>query len=181
MKPLDQYAIPIRPLVVIERRIKRQLEGGFLAGLRYDREGTLKPTGATDLPFLQPLMFSYEEVLWGGAGKDTQRRGNTPVRTEGTLELLVCAQRVFGFFDNGDREPEAGIPNDLMGAYEWLEKVKDSIETSKSGDGDAFLHRTVMEPVTYTVRENYMSDLTLALLLEVKVITMGSVRGQRSP
>lgn len=172
------YPIPMRCITVIEKRIQKQMEaGGFLDGIKeYDREGRVDVLGSDSLPIIQPLQYTYNEEIWGGAAKTGQARGNTPLRAVGTLELFVGGRAEYGMFRRDDADDKG------TGIMEWIDKLKDSIEMKEDGvTADAFLGDTVMEPVSFQLGENYISNLTLALILEVRLTTVGYYRGERSP
>lgn len=175
---LDAYPVPVRPIVVIENRIQKSISdaNGLLKGVIYDREARIQPLGCDTLPFIQPVDYPYFERIFGGAARDGQHKGNTPLITEGVLSFFVASRREYGMVTR-----DATDPTDGVGVFQWCDRLKDVIETDEDGNVDAFLSGTVAKPVSFTVRNNYVSDLAYVVLLEVTLFSVPFYRGGRTP
>lgn len=172
------YPIPTRPIVVIENRIKESIADpdGLLYGVTYDREARIQPLAADTLPFIQPVDYPYSERIFGGAAREGDNVGNTPLITDGVLSLFVGARREYGMVIR-----DANNPADGKGVLQWANRLKDVIETDEFGNIDAFLSGTLAKPVSFVIRNNYVSELAFVVMLEVNLFTVPFYRGGRTP
>lgn len=146
----------------------------MLDGLTFKREGNFEAKGKQDLPYVQWYGLEDEEDWTAGAG--------TPVKSERKLLLEICAFRAYGMFR---RDPTAALADsDTMGGgkgvLEWVELVRDAIETKTTGETDPLLDGTQSRPILTAIREQTPSDLGWSFLLEVTVTIDSMCRGMRS-
>jgi hypothetical protein len=167
---LTDVPIALRPLWVIDQRIDYHAQaGGLLEGLKVDREGKSEVDGVDDLPYVQWFSISDEEGHGPGAG--------TGVRMERKLLLMVAAKRDYGMFRRDPTDTSAGV-----GVMEWLDRVRDAIETKADGTGesDPLLDGTQSRPILTAIRESAISDLSFTLMLEVTLTIESVCRATRS-
>lgn len=173
---LETYPIGIRPLVVIDKRLRYHAEAGkmrILDGMLIEKEAEVGIFGGDTLPACVIFQYTTEEEIFPGAGRMVDHPGNGVFRTIGEMEILVAAKREYGMFGRED------LKHRNIGVNEWAERVKDAIDTSEDGKTDSFLEDTCSQPVTFNIEENYISDLTFALILRIGLTTIPHYRGQR--
>lgn len=175
----DTLQVTAAVWVINERLVHHTQPGKMLAGLHYDREGTLKVDGKDDLPLLQPWSLNIAEGLAPGASRaspasDINHR-NSPVLEELTLVFRVGARRDRGFMR---RDPAS--PTSEKGILEWLALIRDAIETDPSGVIDSSLRNSTSKPPRFTVQETETTQLAFYTFLEVVLTLFPSHRGERS-
>ena len=61
----------------------------------------------------------------------------------------------------------------------WVERVKDSLETASDGSEDLMLNYSCMKPMYIHTREQEITDLAWTVLLECEFYPMPLQRGSR--
>ena len=177
---VTDYPIPARAFAVMDARIafwSAAGSGRVLVGVTYDREALLEPMGADMLPMIQPVDYTWEETIFGGASSARERVGNTQVVSEITSTFFVAGRREYGLIQRSTDNPEDG-----KGVLEWVSRLQDALEKSvDDGRQDSLLEGTLAKPMRFVCRQNYLSDLSFALLLEVSLFTMPYWRAGRTP
>lgn len=184
---IEDYPIPVRPFAVMEARIQAALETGkLLDGVTYDREATVQHMGADLLPLIQPSEFTLEEAIFAGRSRTPGLQGNTQLVSNGVISFFVAARREYGFARRSQSDTEDG-----RGVFEWASILQDVIETHVGGGPvdeeteeptdieDAFLLGTLARPISFRVRENFISDLSFIVILECTVMTVPYWRAGR--
>ena len=179
MKALNTYPLTAKPFAVIENRISAALAvDKLLYGVTYDREARLEPLGADMLPFIQPVNASYSEKIFAGGHNNQNNPNYTHWNTvaDGRVSLLVAGRREYGLVQRSTGDAEDG-----KGILEWIARLQDAIELDATGLVDPFLEGSLSRPVAFSIQNNYISDLSFVLLLDVSFQTNIFLRGQRTP
>lgn len=176
----EEYPLTVRPMKAIEERIRYQaVEGGqrLLDGITFDREGTLQPVGRDLLPLVQLASYNATEQIFGGAPRPGTARGNTPLVTVGILEIYIFTYSGYGYSRQDPLDEEDG-----RGLLEWVALVQDAIERKPqlSFEADAFLEGSLCKPVKFEVRDNFLSDQSLGVLLALEWTTQPYCRSERT-
>jgi hypothetical protein len=138
-----------------------------LAGLKYDKEGTMKVDGEDDLPLLQPWAVSFNEAYYGGmahSGISDPKHGNQPILEELTLTYRVVCSRRNGWFR---RDPLNS--SQKKGLIEWLALIRDAIETDKQGIVDSRFNRSASQPILYSISDTETTELSFQCYFEAKM------------
>lgn len=177
MKALNTYPATAQPFAVIENRISAALVSGkLLYGVTYDREAHLEPLGADMLPFIQPVNASYSEKIFAGGYDNPNHLNEWNTVADGKVSLLVAGRREYGLVQRSTGDAEDG-----RGVLEWIARLQDAIELDSAGVVDPFLEGSLSKPVSFSIQNNYISDLSFVLLLDVSFQTNIFFRGQRTP
>jgi hypothetical protein len=182
---INDYPIPARPFAVMESRIIAATAAGKkLADVTYDRECHVHHMGADDLPMIQPTEFTFFERVFGGRSQTPALQGNTQLVSEAKVGFFVIGRREYGF----TRAETA----DGKGVMEWASILMDVIETNVGGGvavppslvkpdiQDAFLLGTLAKPVTFDIKENFVAELSLIVLVECTLFSVPYWRAGRS-
>lgn len=169
----SEYPIPIQPFRVLYDRIQASLASGkLLYGCFYDRELKLDSLGHDRLPMIQPLGIEYDELIFGGQSPTPGQVGNTPVVVDGRISYFVAAKRDYAFcrLDSTER----------LGVFEWVSRFCDVLEgVYEAGGRDSLLCGTCRKPIKISVKENYVSELSQAVRVEVEYYTVPFTRAGR--
>ena len=177
MKDLNTYPLTAQPFAVIENRISAALAvDKLLYGVTYDREARLEPLGADMLPFIQPVNASYSEKIFAGGHSNPNHLNEWHTVADGRVSLLVAGRREYGLVQRSTGDAEDG-----KGILEWIARLQDAIELDATGVVDPFLEGSLSRPVSFSIQNNYISDLSFVLLLDVSFQTNIFLRGQRTP
>ena len=177
MKALNTYPLTAQPFAVIENRISAALAvDKLLYGVTYDREARLEPLGADMLPFIQPVNASYSEKIFAGGHSNPNHLNEWHTVADGRVSLLVAGRREYGLVQRSTGDAEDG-----KGILEWIARLQDAIELDATGVVDPFLEGSLSRPVSFSIQNNYISDLSFVLLLDVSFQTNIFLRGQRTP
>jgi len=174
----DTLQVTAAVWVMNERLVYHTQPNNMLAGLKYDREGTLKVDGKDDLPLLQPWSLNISESLFAGAARksdtSTISHRNQPVVEELTLVFRVACRRDRGFMRRNPSDPTS-----QKGILEWLALIRDAIETDPSGVVDSSLNNSTSKPMKFSVQETETTQLAFHTFLEVVLTLHPSHRGER--
>ena len=128
---VDDIPNSLAPLWVIDKRLSYHSEQGsgrIADGFKYDREGCIEADGVEDLPYAQPVTIQDQEGISSGSGAN--------VSNTRSLYLHVAARREYGLFRRNPKVPPEDSSYDGVGVLEWVERVRDAIETSTDGLGE---------------------------------------------
>lgn len=163
----------------VERRIAEHCkEGGMLEGLHTEREGTIKVTGADDLPALQRVGLLMTESIFAGAHNTNSTQGSTPVQLEWVLAYRITTDQEYGFV-RLDPETQG---KEGCGLMEWLALIMDAIETvpeDTTEKHDALLNKTCSKPVAFRITEVDPDQFGNTAVLEVVITAAPTCRGER--
>jgi len=180
---LEDYPVTVRPMKVIEDRLVYQSEEGeerLLDGISYDREGVVQITAKDILPLVQNIELKFiESISEGAPSAGDSIKGNTVVKQDAILSLLISGRREYGFFqrESEDEDETAG-----RGVMEWIARVQDAIEWDHvSSTRDARLLLTLDRPVSFEIRETFYSDLSISILVDVRWQCRRFCRSSRVP
>jgi hypothetical protein len=175
----DNFQVAAAAWEINERLVFHTQAGQMLAGLNYDKEGTLKVEGEDDLPVLQPWAVHFNEELFAGAPNvrsQGRSEANQPVAETLTLTFRVATSRRDGWFR---RDPTDTTKR--KGLIEWLALIRDAIETPTTGTvPDSRFVGGASKPVTYSIPETKTSQLSFQCSLDVTVMLRPVCRAERS-
>lgn len=176
MPTVNDIPISLRPLWVIDRRLAFHTQPGqMLDGLKFYREGNKEATGKQDLPYVQWYALEDEED-WsdGGAGH--------PFKNVRTLVFEVAVFRAYGMFRRGfdTIEGDSDVSGGGMGVLEWVDLVRDAIETDIDGTTDPYLEGSQQRPILSSIVDQTPSDLAWSFLLAITVTIDFVCHGKRS-
>ena len=185
--PVDGVSPPdiaraLSPLWVIDNRLAYHAHPDhtdrLLSGLRFDREGKIDLVGARDLPYVS--VNGYEDSE--GYGARDAGPEESPVEYSARLTLLIGAKRDYGLMM---RDPRATITDNRyegIGAAEWVQRVKDAIETTAENSPrmDWTLDGTVLRPCLFTTDSADISNLVWLIRLDVQIWIEQINRAHRS-
>lgn len=178
---VTDYPINVRPFYVAEARITHALVSGagrVLDGVTYDQEGSDAPVGEDVLPLVQPLEFTMtEEVFSASDGIPAPSLLNLPQRAILTMEFLVASSKAYGYINRA-----TGSKYDGRGVLEWVARLQDALETKVSdGSVDPYMEQTLSGPLAFSVKQGFMSTVSIGVVLEVRATTVPYIRGARTP
>lgn len=167
--------------------------GRLLDGVLYDRAHTVKPLGVAQLPYVQPLDWNdQEEAGVAGGSVDADCPENINVAYKHTMQVtyLVGARKEWGWFaqDNTDVGLTASDTIDPkyieggLGIMQVIARVKDAVETTRDGFAtyDGSLGGLLFQPLAIAVRENFLTDTSSCVVLEIEMMLEAECRGKRS-
>lgn len=165
----------------IDRRMIYHTQAGrMLAGLKYDREGTLKVDGFDDLPLLQPYTINIAEESIGGGprtGTNAAATKNQPVAETLTLVFRIAVSRKHLWFRRDPTDTSAS-----KGFMEWIALIRDAMESTpeETPVPDAGLNIGSIRPIRFSVRETETTQLNYAAFLEVEIYVPHYCRTERT-
>jgi len=190
---------PIECYVAVAREIDRRLEwhseegkGRLLDGMFYDRGFTQQLYGVNKLPMIQPFEFSgEEEVSLAGHSVDPstgRRQLHRPAMTQNRQRLFyfVLARKIYGWFarDPQNLDPNPEVVDGGLGIMQWVARVKDAMEFQAEDDDfdhpDPSLNTFLKRPLKIDIRENFLTEQSFMVLMEVEITTDFNLRGRRS-
>jgi hypothetical protein len=154
--------------------------GKMLAGMKYDREGTLKADGKDDLPLIQPWSINFDEALFPGApspGANSIARKN-----HNAAETLILVYRLGFRRDHAFCRRDPTNVSAPKGMVEWLCLIRDAMETSAASDPiiDSGLAGSLMRPLGFAIRESETTQMAYYTFLEVTLPLHVACRAGRS-
>ena len=161
----------VKPVAVLMQRLRDQsAEGGLIEGMKVHDFPIYRIEGVDDLPSIAPVEYTDMDVPHiAGAKTGKDKTSNNILQPECTLTFLMALTRETGIFSE---ESPWGVVN-------WVERVKDSLETASDGSEDLMLNYSCMKPMYIHTREPEITDLAWTVLLECEFYPMPLQRGSR--
>lgn len=161
----------VKPVAVMMQRLKNQAEPtGLVAGLKVFDFPIHQVEGVDNLPSICPVEYTDLDVPHiAGAKTGKDKTSNNVLQTECTITFLMALSRELGIFS--EQSP--------WGVINWVERVKDSLETASDGSEDLMLNYSCMKPMYIHTREQEVTDLAWTILIEVEYYPVPIQRGSR--